>query len=287
MRPALVQWESSNGIGYTMLALVHRLRGLAAPGLVAGVATLAAGCGISQQEEVRLGRQYAAEINRELPLVQDPVANRYINLIGNRIARQGGRNIDYTFYIVNTPEVNAFAIPGGFVYVNRGLIEEADNLSELAGVVGHEIGHIEERHSIEQIERMQRANLGLSMAYILLGRSPGTLEQAGIQVAGAAIFAGFSRSAENEADEVAVRLLARAGIDPEGLVTFFEKLLAERQRRPSAVEQWFSTHPLTEDRIANTRALVQQIPESQRRNMIRNTEQFNEFKARVRQYPRP
>src|SRR5690606_1941344 len=96
----------------------------------------------------------------------------------------------------------------------------------------------------------------------------------------------FSRAAENEADAIAVRLLARAGIDPMGLVTFFEKLLADRQRRPSVVEQWFSTHPLTEDRIANTRALVQQIPESQRRNMIRNTEQFEEFQARLRQYRR-
>jgi beta-barrel assembly-enhancing protease len=269
-----------------MLALLRRPRGLVAPALVAGSAVLAVGCGISQQEEIRLGRQYAAEINRELPLVDDPVANRYINLIGDRIARQGGRNLDYTFYIVDTDEVNAFAVPGGFVYVNRGLIEAADNLSELAGVLGHEIGHVEERHSIEQIERMQRANLGLSMAYILLGRTPGALEQAGIQVAGAAIFAGFSRAAENEADEIAVHLLARAGIDPMGLVTFFEKLLADRQRRPSVVEQWFSTHPLTEDRIANTRALVQQIPESQRRNMIRNTEQFEEFQARLRQYRR-
>ncbi|HEX6940801.1 MAG TPA: M48 family metallopeptidase [Longimicrobiales bacterium] len=270
-----------------MLVSSRRLRGFAIPALVAGATTLAAGCGISQREEVELGRQYAAEINRELPIVDDPATNRYINLLGDRIARQGGRGLDYTFYIVNTEAVNAFAVPGGYIYVNRGLIEETDNLSELAGVIAHEVGHVEERHAVEQIERMQRANLGLSMAYILLGRAPGTLEQVGIQVAGAAIFAGFSRAAENEADAVAVSLLVQAGINPNGLVTFFEKLLQERERRPSTIEQWFSTHPLTEDRIENTRAVIRRIPEGQMRDLIVNTRQYEEFKARLRQYRPP
>ncbi|HEX7117880.1 MAG TPA: M48 family metallopeptidase [Longimicrobiales bacterium] len=270
-----------------MLALFHRLRGLVIPGLVVGATALSAGCGISRQEEVELGRQYAAEINRELPIVDDPASNRYINLLGDRIARQGGRGLDYTFYIVNTDAVNAFAVPGGYIYVNRGLIAETDNLSELAGVIAHEVGHVEERHSVEQIERMQRANLGLNVAYILLGRAPGTLERVGIQVAGAAIFAGFSRAAENEADAVAVPLLVGAGINPNGLVTFFQKLLRERQRRPSTIEQWFSTHPLTEDRIQNTRAIIARIPASQMRNLIVNTEQYEAFKARLRQYRPP
>lgn len=269
-----------------MPSFFHRLRGLAVPGLVAGATVLGA-CAISQREEIQIGRQYAAEVNRELPIVEDPVVNRYVNLLGDRIARQGARNIDYTFYVVNTDAVNAFALPGGFVYVNRGLIDRTDNLSELAGVIAHEVGHVEERHGVEQIERMQRANLGLSLAYVLLGRTPGGLERAGIQVAGAAIFAGYSRAAENEADAVAVRLLTRAGIDPNGLVTFFQELLEERRRRPTIVEQWFSTHPLTEDRIANTQALIRQLPPAQTRNLIVNSEQFTSMKARLRQYPPP
>lgn len=270
-----------------MRALCQRLRRTAVPGFVAGATLLVGACGISQQQEIQLGRQYAAEINRELPIVEDATIHRYINLLGDRIARQGGRNIDYTFYVVNTAAVNAFAVPGGFIYVNRGLIERTENLSELAGVLAHEIGHVEERHSVEQLERMQRANLGLSMAYILLGRRPGTLEQAGVQVAGAAIFAGFSRSAENEADAVAVPLLVSAGINPNGLVSFFYKLLEEQQRQPSTVEQWFSTHPLTRDRIENVQAEINRIPQAQLRNLTVNTEQYESFKSRLRSYRAP
>jgi predicted Zn-dependent protease len=244
-------------------------------------------CSISQQEEIQLGRQYAAEINRELPIVEDAAVNRYINLVGDRIARQGKRNIDYTFYVANTDAVNAFAVPGGFVYVNRGLIERTSNLAELAGVMAHEIAHVEERHGAEQLERMQRANLGLNLAYILLGRAPGTLERAAVQIGGAAIFASYSRSAEREADDVAVPLLVAAGIDPNGLVTFFKKLLEERESRPSTVEQWFSTHPLTEDRIAEVRNEIRQIPPATLRNLTVNTDQYEDMKARLRRYPAP
>ncbi len=270
-----------------MQALLQRIRRAVFGGILAGAVLLVGACGISEQQEIQIGRQYAAEINRELPIIEDATIHRYINLLGDRIARQGGRDLDYTFYVVNTNAVNAFAVPGGFIYVNRGLIERADNLSELAGVLAHEIGHVEERHSAEQIERMQRANLGLSMAYILLGRAPGTLERAGVQIAGAAIFAGFSRAAENEADAVAVPLLVSAGINPNGLVTFFQKLLEDQQRRPSTVEQWFSTHPLTQDRIENVRAEIARVPQSQLRNLTVNTEQFEAFQARVRSYPPP
>lgn len=244
-------------------------------------------CSISQQQEIELGQQYAAEINRQLPIVDDPVVNRYINLLGNEIARQGQRQIAYSFYVVNTDAVNAFALPGGFIYINRGLIERTANLAELAGVVAHEVAHVEERHGVEQLERMQRANLGLNLAYILLGRAPGTLEQGAIQIGGAAVFASYSRGAEAEADALAVRLLVDAGINPTGLVTFFMKLLEERQRRPSTLEQWFSTHPLTEDRIAAVRQDVNRIPASTLNRLTVNTPQYEEMKSRLRRYPDP
>ena len=193
----------------------------------------------------------------------------------------------YQFFIVNSNVVNAFAIPGGYVYVNRGVIERADNLSELAGVLAHEISHVEARHSIEQMQQASNANLALTLGYVLLGRQPSGAEQAAIQVGGGLYFAHHSRQAETEADELAVPLMVRAGINPQGLPSFFRELMAEQQRSPSAVEQWFSTHPLTEDRIQDTQRLVAQIPASQLRSLRTNTQGFTDFKARMRRYPAP
>jgi predicted Zn-dependent protease len=177
--------------------------------------------------------------------------------------------------------VNAFAVPGGYVYVNRGLIEAADNLSEFAGVLAHEIGHVEARHSVEQLERAQNANLGLTLAYVLLGRAPTGVEEAAINVGGGLYFANHSRSAEDEADALGVRLMARSGIDPNGMVSFFQELLDQQQRRPSQLEQWFSTHPTTQDRINHVRSLIQQLPASQRTGLQQNSREFQNFKARV------
>lgn len=235
-----------------------------------------------------MGRQYAAEINRQLPIVDDPAIHRYINQLGNRIQRQpGNRDIPYTYYVVNIDQINAFAIPGGHVYVNRGLIERTDNLAELAGVVGHEIGHVEARHSAEMLERMQAAQAGVTIASILLGGPPQGVAGAAVNVGAQAYFAHHSREAENEADAIAVRLLPRAGIDPAGMVTFFKELVAERERSPSQLEQWFSTHPLTEERIAHVRELIRELPPGEMTNLQVTSQDYEAFKARVRQLPPP
>ena len=269
-----------------MSAFRDSIRTTASLALVAGATGLAA-CGISTQQERQIGQQYSAEINAQLPIVDQAAANRYINDLGSTIARQGARQIGYRFYIVNSDVVNAFAVPGGYVYVNRGLIEATDNLAELAGVLAHEIGHVEERHSVEQMEQMQGANLGLNLAYILLGRAPSGLESAAINIGGGLYFASHSREAENEADAVAVRLLGNAGISPQGLVTFFNELLRERSRRPSQLEQWFSTHPTTDERIDNVRRLIAQLPASQAQGGQTNTQAFQSFKAQLSRYPAP
>ena len=233
-----------------------------------------------------MGRQYAAEINRQLPIVDDPQVHRYINDLGKTIQRQeGNRDIPYTFYVVNSEEINAFAVPGGFVYINRGLIERTDNLSELAGVLAHEIGHVEARHSAEMMERMQAAQVGVGLASILLGGAPSGLAGAAVDVGATAYFARHSREAENEADAIAVRLLPGAGIDPAGLVTFFKELIEERERTPSTLEQWFSTHPLTEERIANVRNLIQALPPQG--NLAITSQSYQTFKQRVRSLPAP
>jgi beta-barrel assembly-enhancing protease len=270
-----------------MFKLGANFRRTAVLGLVAGASTLSAGCGVSTQQEIDIGRQYAAQINQQLPIVTDPQINNYINLVGNTLARQGTRDLPYQFYVVNINQVNAFAVPGGFIYINRGLIERAENLSELAGVLAHEVAHVEARHSAEMIERAQRANIGLNVAYILLGRPPSGLEQAAIEIGGTAWMASHSRSAEMEADALAVRYMVGAGLDPNGLVTFFRKLLDDQQRQPGRVEQWFATHPTTADRVAETQALIAQVPAAHRQNLTTNTEQFRAFQQRVRQLPAP
>lgn len=260
------------------------IRRPAAVALVAGLSGAGAACGVSQRQEAEIGAQYAAEANRQLPIVRDAAANRYINLLGQRIARNAERNFTYRFYIVNSDEVNAFALPGGYVYVNRGLIERTDNMSELAGVLAHEIAHVDLRHGAEQIERMQAANVGLGLASILLG-APSGVAGAAVQVGGAAFFAKHGRDAEREADATAVPLLVQSGIHPRGLVTFFSELLEERKRRPSALEQWFSTHPLTEDRIEETRSIVNQIPASRLRGLAQDAQDFRSFRSRVSRLP--
>lgn len=262
-------------------------RGRAAMALVAGTAVTAGACGISTQQEVEMGAQYANEINRQLPILNDAAVNRYINDLGRSIARQGARGLPYTFYVVNAKPINAFAVPGGYVYVNRGLIERTRNMSELAGVLAHEIAHVEERHGVEQMEKVQGANLGLTLAYVLLGRQPSGAERAAIGIGGNLVFARHSRTAENEADARAVPLLVRAGISPAGLPTFFNVLMSDQQRTPSAVEQWFSTHPLTHDRIEQTQALVNRVPAAQLRTLRTNDSGYTAMKSRLARLPQP
>lgn len=259
-----------------------RLNGFAA---AVAISVSAAACSMSTQQEMQVGAQYAAQLNSKLPMVNDASANRYINALGDQLARAGRRGINYTFYIVNSDVVNAFAVPGGYVYVNRGLIERTRNMSELAGVLAHEIGHVEHRHGAEQMERMQTANLGVNLAYILLGRQPGAVEATAVNVAGTAYFARHSRQAENEADESAVPMMIAAGIHPNGLVSMFELLVSMQNRSPSAMESWFSTHPTTRDRIQHTRAVISRYSAAQLRNLATSSNSYNSMKSRLRALP--
>jgi len=270
-----------------MSSLRSHFRGRFAALLLGGSVATAGACApaITTQQEVQVGQQQAAQINQQLPIVQDASINNYINQIGQSISRAADpRGIPYRFYVVNSGAVNAFAIPGGHIYVTRALIERADNLSELTGVLGHEIAHVTERHGIEQWQRAQQANMGLSVLYgVLLGRQPGTVERVGVQAAGGAWMAGHSREAEREADNRGLEFVARAGYNPRGMVTFFDELLQERRRNPSRLEQWFSTHPLTEERIANTSRTVSAM--NLPANLVTDTRAYQSFRARVRSLP--
>ena len=243
-------------------------------------------CGISQQQEVQMGQEYAQQINAQLPIIQDPEMNRYINVLGDSIARlTRRRDLDWHFFIVDAQEVNAFAVPGGFIYVNRGLIERADQMDELAGVLGHEIGHVLRRHTIKQMEKAQGANIGVTLACILTSICNSQIAGAAINVAGGAVFARFSRQDEAEADAEGFDNVVRAGISPVGMVTMFQKLLAERRTRPGAVESWFITHPLEEDRIQAIQAKINQLPPSTLASLGSDTRNFHSFKARIQSLP--
>jgi beta-barrel assembly-enhancing protease len=252
------------------------------------IAATVSACGISTQQEVQMGGEYAAQINSQLPIVQDAEINRYINILGDSISRLADdRGLDYTFYVVNANEVNAFAVPGGYIYVNRGLIDRTNNLSQLAGVLGHEIGHVVRRHSVKQMEKAQGANIGVVLGCTLLNVCGSQAAQAAIQIGGSALFAKFSRDDEREADAEGVKNVVRAGISPQGIPDMFQILLAERQRNPSAVEGWFSTHPGEEERITETQALIAQYDPAILRTLTTNTSNYNSFKARVRSLPAP
>ncbi len=254
----------------------------------AALAVTASACAISTQQEVQMGADYARQINAQLPLVTDPEINRYITVLGDSIARLADdRNLQWRFYVVDSREVNAFAVPGGFIYINRGLIERASTMSMLAGVLGHEIAHVTQRHSIEQMQRAQRANVGVVLACVLTSICEGQAGQAAIQVGGAAYFARHSREAENEADAHAVRYVTRAGISPQGIPQMFRVLLEERQRRPAGVEAWFATHPLAEDRITNTNGYIQRIDPLIRQQLTNDSQNYQAFRRRVAALPPP
>lgn len=269
-----------------MHTLTKRARRSVAVLAVAGATATAGACApsVTTQQEVQLGADYSRQINRQLPLVRDAAANQYINQLGREIARAADpRGIPYTFYIVNSAQVNAFAIPGGHIYINRGLIERSDNVAELAGVLAHEIGHVVERHGIEQMQRANNANTALGVVYgVLLGRQPGAIEQVAVQAGGTAVFASYGRNAEREADNVAIGYMIRSGYNPRGLISMFQELLAERRRNPSRVEQWFSTHPLTEERVQNTEAAIAATPGANAPRLVTDTRAFQNFRQRVR-----
>jgi predicted Zn-dependent protease len=257
-------------------------------GVMLAATTLTTACGVSTQQEVQMGQEYSAQINAQLPIVQDAEINRYVNVLGDSLARVvDDRGLDYHFYLVNAAEINAFAVPGGFVYVNRGLIDRTQSLSQLAGVLAHEIGHVVRRHSVKQMEKAQGANIGLVLGCTLLNVCGSQAAQAAIQVGGSALFAKFGRDDEREADRDAVVTLVRAGIHPKGIPEMFQILLNERQRNPSAVEGWFSTHPGEEERVRETEAIIATVDPAILRTLTVNTNSFNSFKARVRSLPAP
>jgi predicted Zn-dependent protease len=258
-------------------------RALASAALVISPAVMLA-CTVSQDQEIALGREDAAQINAQLPIVQDPVVASYVQQLGTTIARTTSRaDLDWRFFVVDSKEVNAFALPGGFIYVNRGLIERAQKLDELAGALGHEIGHVVRRHSVQQMEKANGANVAVSLTCTLTRLCESNVTRAAIQVGGAALFARYSRRDEAEADSEAVVNVVKAGIDPEGIPKLFERLLEERRTAPMRIEAFFASHPLEEERIQETRRVINALNPAATRGLTRDLRSYHEFQARLRE----
>jgi len=217
----------------------------------------AAACSVSPEQELSIGASEAAQVDSQMPLIRDTVITNFVTRLGEQMARRTSRaDLNWHFSVVDAPDVNAFAIPGGYVYVDRGAIEQADRLDELAGIMGHEIGHVVQRHSVKQIEQAERGTVGVIVFCTLTHSCRSIGSRLAIRIGADLKTARYSQHDEAQADSEGVVNTLRVGIDPEGLPSFFQKLFETRKTQPTLVESFFSTHPADESRVAATRKQI-------------------------------
>jgi predicted Zn-dependent protease len=236
----------------------------------------------SLEREISLGKQLAQEVERSSKLIDDPVVTEYVNRVGQNLVRNSDARVPFTIKVIDSDEVNAFALPGGFFYVNSGLILRAQEESELAGVMAHEISHVTARHGTKNAtkgELMQLATIPL----MLLGPGgwAGYGIYEGLSLAIPVTYLKFSRDAEREADFLGLQYMYKAGYDPNSYVTFFERIQADEKRRPGTIPKVFSTHPPTPERIENTQKEIARILPA-RQEYIVTTSEFDSVKSRLR-----
>jgi len=236
----------------------------------------------SLEKEIALGKQLAQEVERSSKLIDDPVVTEYVNRVGQNLVRNSDARVPFTIKVIDSDEVNAFALPGGFFYVNSELILRAQEESELAGVMAHEISHVAARHGTKNATKGQILQLA-TIPLILLGPAglAGYGLYEGLNVALPVTFLKFSRDAEREADFLGLQYMYKAGYDPNAYVTFFERIQADEKRRPGTIPKVFSTHPPTPERIANAQKEIARILPN-RPEYIVTTSEFNNVKERLR-----
>ncbi len=267
----------------------HVIRGTRRPLqvlFVACAALLVSACAVSRQQEIDMGAAYSQQVAQQLPLIKDAELLRYVAVLGDSLAFVSGtQGMQFHFNIVDSKEVNAFALPGGWIYINRGLIARAQSMDQVAGVLAHEIGHVTRHHTAQQMQQQQKANIGLALTCTLTKVCDSGAAQSAINLGGTALFMKFSRDDEREADVQAVRNTIKAKIDPSGVVEMFQILLAEQKTQPTAVDAFFSSHPLDAERIANARALIATYPAAAVRGLRQDTPAFQAFKRRLASMP--
>ncbi len=233
----------------------------------------------SLETEIRMGKQYAMQVENSVKLVQDPVVNEYINRIGQNLVRNSDAQVPFTIKVIDSDEVNAFALPGGFFYVNSGLILAADEEAELAGVMAHEISHVAARHGMRQMTRANIAQIAtIPLIFVGGGIGYGIYEAAGLGLP--LTFMKFQRNFEAEADYLGLQYMYKTGYDPQAFISFFEKIQAKEKKKPGTISKAFASHPQTPDRIAASQKEIATILPA-RPQYIVSTSEFDDVKARL------
>ena len=234
----------------------------------------------SYDTEIKMGKQYAMMVESSARLIKDPVVTEYVNRIGQNLVRNSDAKVPFTIKVIDSDDINAFALPGGFFYVNSGLILAADDDAELAGVMAHEIAHVAARHATREMTRANYAQMAtIPLVFV---SSWGIYEAASmaIQIALPLTFMKFSRGFESEADYLGLQYMYKAGYDPQAFISFFEKVKAQEKTKPGTLAKAFATHPQTPDRIEKSQQEIRNILAS-RPEYIVNTSEFNDVKARL------
>jgi predicted Zn-dependent protease len=236
----------------------------------------------SLEREISLGKSLAQEVERSSKLIDDPIVTEYVNRVGQNLVRNSDAKVPFTIKVIDSDEVNAFALPGGFFYVNSGLILRAQEESELAGVMAHEIAHVAARHGTKNATKGELMQLASIPAMIFIPYSmAGYAMYQGLNLAIPLTFLKFSRDAEREADFLGLQYMYKAGYDPNSYVTFFERIQADEKRRPGTIPKVFSTHPPTPDRIENSQKEIARILPARNEYIVTSSE-FDSVKGRLR-----
>jgi beta-barrel assembly-enhancing protease len=233
----------------------------------------------SLETEIKMGQQYAMQVEQSVKLVQDPVVTEYVNRIGQNLVRNSDAQVPFTIKVIDSDEVNAFALPGGFFYVNSGLILAADEEAELAGVMAHEIAHVAARHGTRQMTRGNWAQIGtIPLIFVGGGIGYGIYEASGLALP--LTFMKFQRSFEAEADYLGLQYMYKTGYDPQAFVSFFEKLQAKEKKKPGTLAKAFASHPQTPDRIEKSQQEIATILPARAQYVV-STSEFDDVKSRL------
>jgi beta-barrel assembly-enhancing protease len=233
----------------------------------------------SLEKEIAMGKELAQEVERQAKIIDDPVVAEYVNRVGQNLVRNSDAKVPFTIKVIDSEEVNAFALPGGFFFVNSGLITKADSESELAGVMAHEIAHVAARHGTRQATRGTIANFA-TIPLIFMGGWTGYGVRQAASVLVPLGFLKFSRGFESEADLLGLEYMYKAGYDPTSFVDFFEKIQTLEKRKPGTMSKVFATHPMTDDRIKASQKNIQDYLKAKPEYVV-NTSEFETVKARI------
>ena len=235
----------------------------------------------SLEKEIALGKQLATEVEKQAKIVDDPIIAEYVNRVGQNIVRNSDAKVPFTIKVLDTEEVNAFALPGGFFFVNSGLILKADTEAELAGVMAHEIAHVACRHATRQQTKGDLMEIGAIAGSMLTGWTwTGYAIRQGMSLAIPLTMLQFTRAEEKEADHFGLQYLYKSGYDPKSFVDFFEKIETMEKRKPGSIAKVFMTHPMNDDRIKSAQNEIQ-IELKPKDEYVVNTSEFNDVKGRL------